>query len=157
MKRTRGKFVLDLSRKIIKKLKPFCKNIKIAGSIRRKEKNPGDIDIVLIPKNNKNKEKIENTMKKIGNKLFGGEKKAAFKINNIQVELYYTDEKEWGAALLAYSSEKGAGIGLRKFAKLKGFKLNQHGLFKNNKKIAGKSEKEIYNALGKAWKPAEER
>lgn len=45
-----GEVVTHLSNKIVDYLKPFCSKIEVAGSIRRKEKNPVDIDIVLIPK-----------------------------------------------------------------------------------------------------------
>ena len=45
------KDVTKLAERIVKYLKPYCQRIQIAGSIRRGEKNPRDIDIVLIPKN----------------------------------------------------------------------------------------------------------
>ncbi|MEK6833474.1 MAG: hypothetical protein AABY32_05490, partial [Nanoarchaeota archaeon] len=138
--------------------KPFCKRIEIAGSIRRGEINPKDIDIVLIPKD---KNKLEEFMKiKVKGKFIsGGEHESSWNINGVQTELYYTTEEEWGAELLAYSSKKGAGIGLRIIAKRKGFKLTQHGLFdrKTGKKIAGKTETEIYHALGKSYKKPENR
>ncbi len=150
----RGVFVLKLSKGIFNLLKPYCRKIEIAGSIRRKEKEPVDIDIVLIPKD---KNKIEEIMGKKGKLLQGGEKKARFRIEGVNVELYYTNEEEWGATLLAYSSEAGAGIGLRVVARKKGFKLNQYGLFRNGKKIAGRTEKEIYSALGRPYKKPENR
>jgi len=150
--------VLKLSKGIFKKLKPFCKKIEIAGSIRRGEKHPFDIDIVLIPKD---KDKLEEFIKKSlnGKYLQGGGHESTWEINGVKVELYYTDEEEWGAELLAYSSEKGAGIGLRIVARKKGFKLTQHGLFdrKTGKKIAGKTEREIYSALKRPYKKPEER
>jgi DNA polymerase (family X) len=149
-----GSFVLGLSRKIANYLKPFCRRIEIVGSIRRKEKNPVDIDIVLIPKNLEN---LEEFMRKKGNFIQGGEKKSRWRIEGVNVELYYTSSEEWGAALLAYSSEFGAGIGLRIVAKKKGFKLNQHGLFRGQKRVAGKSETEIYHALGRPYKEPEYR
>ena len=152
----RGKSVLSLAKRIVSSLKPYCKKIQIAGSIRRGEKNPGDIDIILIPKN---KKKIGEILGKKGRKILGGEQKVFFKIEEIEVELYYTIPEEWGAALLAYSSRRGSGIGLRIIARMKGFKLNQHGLFsrKTGKRIAGKTEEEIYKALGRKWKKPEER
>ncbi len=150
--------VLNLAENLERKLKPFCRKIKIAGSIRRHEKNPQDIDIVLIPKD---KNKLEEFVKKKlkGKLLQGGEHESTWNISGAKVELYYTSEKEWGAELLAYSSKKGAGIGLRIVAKRKGFKLTQHGLFnrKTGEKIAGKTEKEIYSALGRPYKKPEER
>jgi DNA polymerase (family 10) len=150
----KGSFVLNLANKIVKELKPFCKKIEVVGSIRRKEKNPVDIDIVLILKN---KEKLEEFMKKKGEYIQGGEHESTWKIEKVKVELYYTIQEEWGATLLAYSSKFGASIGLRMVAKRKGFKLNNHGLFKKGKKIAGKTEQEIYKALGRPWKSPEKR
>ena len=150
----KGNFVIKLSRKIVREIKPYCKKIMVVGSIRRKEKNPVDIDIVLIPKD---KNKIEEILEKHGKKILGGDKKAYFKIGGVEVEIYYTIPEEWGAALLAYSSEFGAGIGLRVVAKRKGFKLSQHGLFKKGKRVAGKTEEEIYHALGRPWKSPEKR
>jgi len=153
----KGNFVINLSRKIARELKPYIRRIEVVGSIRRKEENPVDIDIVLIPKTEETKEKIEALLRKKGRFLQGGEKRASFRIEGVKVELYYTVSEEWGAALLAYSSEFGASIGLRVVAKKKGFKLNQHGLFRNGKRIAGKTEEEIYHALGRPWKPPERR
>lgn len=147
-------FVLNLSKKVLSWLKPYCKKIEIAGSIGRKEKNPKDIDVVLIPRN---KEEIINYLKNKGKILYSGEKKAGFKINNVKVELYFTSPESWGATLLAYSSKKGSAIGLRIFARLKGYKLNQYGLFKGDRLVAGKTEQEIYHVLGRKWKPPEKR
>ena len=152
----KGIFVLALAKKVVNWIKPYCERVEVVGSIRRKEKNPVDIDIVLIPKN---REKIEQILKKKGKRILGGNKKAYFKIHGVKVEIYYTVPEEWGAALLTYSSKVGSSIGLRIVAKTKGFKLTQHGLFdrKTRKRIAGKTEKEIYYALGRSWKKPEER
>ena len=149
-----GSFVIKLSKKIINFLKPYSKKIQVAGSIRRNSQNPVDIDIVLIPKD---KNKIINLMSKKGKFIQGGEKESVFKIDSVRTELYYTIPEEWGATLLAYSSKKGSEIGLRMVAKRKGFKLNQYGLFRNEKKVAGKTEREIYSALGRPWKKPEDR
>lgn len=150
----KGDFVFHLANRLFSDLKPFCNKIEIVGSIRRKEKNPVDIDIVLIPKN---LEELEEFMETKGKFIQGGEKKSRWKIEGVNVELYYSDKDSWGAMLLAYSSKFGAGIGLRLVAKRKGFKLNQYGLFRKGKKIAGKTEQEIYYALGRPWKKPENR
>jgi len=150
--------VLNLASVIERELKPFCKRIKIAGSIRRHTENPGDVDIVLIPKD---KNKLEEFMKSGLRAKFiqGGEHESTWRIKRVNVELYYTDKEEWGAELLAYSGRKGSNIGLRMVAKRKGFKLTQHGLFnlRTGKKIAGKTEEEIYHALGRNYKKPENR
>jgi DNA polymerase (family 10) len=150
----RGKTVVNLAKIIVRTLKPYCKRIQIAGSIRRKESNPHDADIVLIPKD---REKLEKIMAKKGKFVQGGEHESTWRVNGIKIEFYYTISEEWGAALLAYSSKPGSGIGLRMVAKKKGFKLNNHGLFKGKRKIAGKTEREIYKTLRRPYKEPEER
>jgi DNA polymerase (family 10) len=154
----KGNVVINLANRIVKIVKPYCSRIQIVGSIRRKVKNPVDIDIALIPKNERSKDKIEEVLKKLGKFIQGGGKRATFRIRGVKVELYYTNTEEWGATLLAYSSEFGAGIGLRVVAKRKGLKLSQHGLFsKTGRRIAGRTEEEIYHALGRPYKEPENR
>jgi DNA polymerase (family 10) len=150
------KDVNKIAEEVVSKIRHVCSRVKIAGSIRRGNQNPKDIDIVCIPKD---KEKLKVVMEKIGKYEQGGEHESTWNVKGVNVELYYTNEKEWGAELMAYSSKKGAGIGLRMIAKRKGLKLNQHGLFnrKTGKRIAGKTEEEIYKALGRKYKTARER
>ncbi|MDD5700029.1 MAG: hypothetical protein PHH00_02435 [Candidatus Nanoarchaeia archaeon] len=150
----RGSKVLALSKKLIAELKPFCSRIEIAGSIRRRVKNPGDIDIVLIAKGKKHKQLIREKMSKEGKFLQGGSYEMFFRIHGIDVDLFFTIPNEWGAALLAYSGKKGANIGLRLVAMRKRLKLTNHGLFvrKTGERIAGKTEREIYESLGRKYK-----
>jgi len=150
----KGSYVLKLADKIIIQLKPYSRRIKIAGSIRRKNKNPVDIDIVIIPKN---KEKIKQILIKHGKIIENGEKQFSVLIKGVKVELYFASQEDWGAFLMSYTGSSGYEIGLRVRAKKKGLKLNQYGLFKGNKKIAGKTEKEIYAALGKPYNLPEKR
>ncbi len=150
----RGEIVLKLSKIILRQLKPLCSRIEIAGSIRRRAKNPGDIDIVLVSKSEKAKEKIKELLSGEGKFLQGGSHIMFFKIHGVDVQLFFTSGEEWGAGLLAYSGKKGSNIGLRVVAMRKGMKLTNHGLFRKSdgKRIAGKTEREIYKALGRQYK-----
>ena len=49
--------------------------------------------------------------------------------------------------LLYFGSGENFSRKIRKYAKDKGYKLNETGLYKNNKKINLKSEKEIFDYL----------
>ena len=153
------KKVLDLVKKLVKQLKPFCRKIEIAGSIRREEKNPKDIDIVLVPKSEESKNEIKEFLSKKGKFIEGGSKEMTFKIEGIKVELYFSNSDEWGSMLLAFSGRKGSNIGLRIIARKKGFKLTRHGLFnrKTGKKIVSRTEKEIYKKLGREYKEPRDR
>lgn len=155
----RGEKVLRLANKIAKQLKPFCNRIEVAGSIRRGKSNPRDIDLVLVSKTEGNKEKIKGLLSKEGKFLEGGSHEMFFNIDGIDMQLFFTIPEEWGATLLAYSGKKGSNIGLRMVAMRKGLKLTNHGLFRKSdgKKLAGKTEKEIYEALGRHYKEPQDR
>jgi DNA polymerase (family X) len=147
-------FVIALAKKIYKLLKPHSKRIEIVGSIRRKKPDPFDIDIVLIPKD---KEKIEKALEKKGTHLSGGEHRTAYKIEGIQVEIYFAQSQSWGAMMLTYTGSSGNNIGLRVIAKKQGLLLNQYGLFKHRVYIAGKTETSIYKALDRPLTKPEDR
>jgi len=146
----KGSVVLRLSKEIYNLLKPLSKRIAIAGSIRRKEKNPVDIDIVLIPKD---RQKIVDCLKNKGKYIQGGDKRITFRIRGIKTEIYYATPENWGAMLMTYTGPFGLNISFRTMAKRKGYLLNQYGLFsRGGKFMAGKTEKSIYEALGKKYK-----
>ena len=153
----KGKFVLNLADKIYSQIRPYCKRAEIVGSIRRKIQDPIDIDMVVIPRSEKNKQEIEKILSKKGKLVRHGQKVISYIIKGVKTEVYFTDSESWGAAVFAYTGPSGYQIGIRVFAKKMGLKFNQYGLFKGKKKIAGKTEKEIYKALGKQYKKPEKR
>jgi DNA polymerase (family 10) len=57
----------------------------------------------------------------------------------------------YGAALNYFTGSKDHNVALREIAVKKGYKLNEYGLFKGKKRIAGRTEEEIYNALGMSY------
>jgi len=60
-----------------------------------------------------------------------------------------------GRSFAVLHGSKAHNIKLRELAIKKGYKLNEYGLFKmdTDEKVAGRTEEEIYNALGLPWIP----
>jgi DNA polymerase (family 10) len=147
--------VIETAYQELSELSPLSKRMEIAGSIRRMKANPNDVDIVLIPKN------IESIMKYISQYSAGnigrGSHHASYKKDGVEVELYFATEQNLGAMLMYATGTNQYNIMMRIYAKFKGMKLSQKGLFKDGKMIAGRTEQEIYNALGKRWKEPSER
>jgi len=127
----------------------------VAGSIRRKEKTIRDIDILVTMKNH-SQEKAKNIMDYfckldvVDQVLSKGITRSSvlIKYKNIEVDLRVVEKASYGSALLYFTGNKQHNIELRKIAKSKGMKLSEYGLFKGNKMVAGKTEKEIYSKLG---------
>lgn len=158
VKTRRPKEVIRLADSIENRLSRYCSKIMIVGSIRRK-KDPTDIDIVCIPKNERDKEKIVDFIK-TGKVREIGDKIVSSTIKGVQVDIYFATKDTWGSQILTYTGSSGYSIGLRVLAKKQGKLLNQYGLFDRDthKLLASKTEADIYKALGKSRvKPPEER
>jgi len=69
--------------------------------------------------------------------------------DGFDVDLRVVPEESYGAALQYFTGSKEHNISLRRIAQEKGLKLNEYGVFRGNKRIAGKTEEEVYEALDK--------
>src|SRR5437773_650385 len=73
------------------------------------------------------------------------------------VDLRAVEPAAYGAALQYFTGSKAHNVELRKVAQEQGYKLNEYGLFKGTRRVAGKTEAEIYARLGLDWMPPELR
>lgn len=118
----------------------------------------GDLDILAI---SKNPEKVIEYFVKMPEAahIYGkGPTKAKIRLKNgMNADLRVLKPKSFGAALQYFTGDKYHNIAVREIAIKKGYKLNEYGLFKGKKFIAGKTEEEIYKKLGLKWMPPEIR
>jgi len=139
-----------LADKIISKIKKLHEvdDAVVAGSFRRHQVTIGDLDIVV---KTEHPQKVLNEFVKMPfvEKVLGkGEEKATIiTTDNVQVDLRVFSAEEFGSGLLYFTGDKEHNIWLRKIAIKKGMKLNEYGLFKGKKRLAGKTEQEIYQLL----------
>jgi len=56
--------------------------------------------------------------------------------------------ESYGAAMQYFTGSKEHNIVIRRLAQERGLKLSEYGLFKQDKLVAGRTEKEIYEYLG---------
>jgi DNA polymerase (family 10) len=136
---------------------------ELAGSLRRRKETIGDIDIIACAQK-KDWKKIMNKILKIGQVgkiLASGETKISFllKQGHTQVDIRLVNEDEYGAALMYFTGSKEHNVKLRSWAKAKRWKLNEYGVFdaKTNKRLAGRTEEEIYEWFDMQFIPPEMR
>ena len=148
---------LPIVENIIESLRKYADKISPAGSIRRMKETIGDIDILAAGK----EDIIEKfvSLPDVSEILVKGETKASVivKENNLQVDIRVIPDDCYGSALQYFTGSKGHNIKLRTFAKENGLKISEYGVFKNDKKIAGRTEEDVYKALGLVWIPPELR
>jgi DNA polymerase (family 10) len=77
--------------------------------------------------------------------------------NGLDADIRVVPKESFGAALIYFTGSKDHNIALREIAIKKGWKLNEYGLFRGKKMLAGKTEEEVYKALGLHFIPPELR
>jgi DNA polymerase (family 10) len=121
----------------------------------------GDIDILACGKNGAEIIRCFTRFPGTAGILAAGETKGLIRVSREsserQVDLRIVDESEYGAALQYFTGSKAHNIKLRSMAKEKGLKISEYGVFKGEKKIAGREEEDVYRALGLPWIPPEMR
>jgi DNA polymerase (family 10) len=128
------------------------KKIEWAGSLRRMKENVGDIDILATGRDTKKIVYVFTHLPEAKEILASGDTKASVIVEGgTQVDLRVVEEESYGAALQYFTGSKGHNIHLRGIAKAKGIKINEYGVFKGEKRIGGKEEKDVYRSLGMAW------
>jgi DNA polymerase (family 10) len=158
LKQSQGRMNLGIAFPVAKRIvetlrqKAGSRKVEWAGSLRRMKENIGDIDILAT---GPNKEKILQTfthLPEVKEVLASGETKASVIVEGgTQIDLRVVEEDSYGAALQYFTGSKGHNIHLRGIAKAKGIKINEYGVFKGKKKIAGKEEEDVYRSLGMDW------
>ena len=94
-------------------------------------------------------------MPEVARVIAKGETKSSVKFSSgLDVDVRIVTEESYGAALNYFTGSKDHNVALRKIAIGKRWKLNEYGLFNatsdkgQGKMVAGKTEEEIYRALG---------
>lgn len=128
---------------------PGIKKVIIAGSYRRRKETVGDLDILVTANQG---EKVINyfvnfdDVKKVLSK--GRTRSTVILLSNLQVDLRVVPQQSYGAALHYFTGSKAHNIAIRKMGVNKKLKINEYGVFKGKKRIAGKTESEVYRQVG---------
>ncbi len=142
---------LPVVRQIISRLEelPEVKKINPAGSIRRMKETIGDVDILVV---SSKPDKVMDFFVKMSGvvKVWAqGSTKSSVRLRNgLDCDLRIVEKQSFGAALQYFTGSKDHNILVRRLAKKKGLKLNEYGVFKGKRQVAGKNEKEVYQAIG---------
>jgi DNA polymerase (family X) len=134
------------------------RQIEVAGSYRRRRETIGDLDILVT--SDASAAVMDRFVRfgEVGEVVSKGETRSTVKLRSgLQVDLRAVEPAAYGAALQYFTGSKAHNVELRKIAQEHGYKLNEYGLFKGTRRVAGKTEQEIYAKLGLDWIPPELR
>lgn len=137
---------------------PGVENASATGSVRRMKETIGDIDFLVSARDPEGVMDLFVGMPEVQEVKGRGPAKAFVRLaEGIDADLLIVPKESWGAALQYFTGNKEHGIELRRIAIAKGLRLNEWGVYKGDRQVAGATEQDVYHALGLAWIPPEMR
>src|SRR5712672_410141 len=151
----------------IEKAGKAVESVTPAGSLRRGKETVGDLDLLVTLADGHTSQKHVDALAKhilafpgIDQTLAHGENKVSFTLENgLQVDVRLLEKENFGAALLYFTGSKEHNVALRGRANDMGLTLNEYALatLKGEKRVAGRTEEEIYAKLKLDFVPPELR
>jgi DNA polymerase (family X) len=137
---------------------PAVKTVAVAGSYRRARETVGDLDILVIARNGRAVIEHFVAYDEVDSVLASGTTRATVMLRNgLQVDVRVVAAVSYGAALHYFTGSRAHNIAVRGIARKHGLKVNEYGVFRGKKRIAGKTEEEVFGAIGLPWIPPELR
>jgi DNA polymerase (family 10) len=130
----------------------------VAGSYRRRKETVGDLDILVTAQAGPPVMQHLLAYDEIADVLSHGDTRSSVVLKSgIQVDVRVVGAESYGAALHYFTGSKPHNIAVRKLGQDKGLKINEYGVFKNEKRIAGDSEESVFAAVDLPFIPPELR
>lgn len=140
---------------VVRELVPYLedvegvKRVTVAGSFRRKRETVGDLDILVAC--SKSSPVMERFIHypEVGEIVSHGPTRSIVILRSgLQVDVRVVPEISYGAALVYFTGSKSHSIKMRGMAVKSGLKINEYGVYRGKRRIAGRTEEEVYRAVG---------
>lgn len=156
----------EIALRVLEELKPHCTRIEIAGSLRRKKNEVGDIEIVIIPLPystgllESGIATVINKWEKVKGELEYGKTKYTQRIlpEGIKLDLFIAEEGNWGSifAIRTGSAEYSHKVLANGWVR-QGFKSQDGYLYRNGEKYEVREEKDLFRLIGIPYMNPEDR
>lgn len=131
---------------------PDVAEVVVAGSFRRRKETVGDLDILAVCKDGEAVIGHFVRYDEVAEILSKGPARSTVILKaGLQVDLRVIAEESFGAALVYFTGSKAHNIAIRRLGQAKGLKVSEYGVFRNTRRIAGRTEAEVYQALGMSY------
>lgn len=166
----------EIANEVLKLLEPCCERIVIAGSIRRRKPEVGDIEILAIPKYGglschvnlldqeildlMHRGILDFRLSKRGRSAFGQKNKLLVHLpSGLALDVFSTDEQCWWVALVIRTGGANTNKRIATAAIREGWHLQAYGAGFSTPQgdIVCKSERDVFELVGLRYLPPEER
>jgi DNA polymerase (family 10) len=123
--------------------------IAIAGSYRRQAETVGDVDILAAAETSADITRRFVHYDDVIKVLAEGETKSSVVLRGgLQVDLRVVPRASFGAAFHYFTGSKAHNIAVRTLGVKRKLKINEYGVFRGAKMIAGRTETDVYKTVG---------
>ena len=137
---------------------PGVKRAAVAGSYRRSKETIGDLDIVVAAAPDSD---VMDRFVAYGGVVSvlskGPTRSTVILRSGLQVDLRVVEDESYGAALYYLTGSKAHNIAVRRLGQEQGLKINEYGVFRDERRLAGATEKSVLASVGLAFIPPELR
>lgn len=152
--------VIPLANEIKKRIGSLevVEQVEIAGSIRRRKETVGDIDVLTVTNHPDDVMDFFTRMDLVDEVIVKGHSKSTVRLfNGMDADIRVFRGEDIGSALVYFTGSRELNIQLRKIAISQKMKLNEYGVFRDDVRLAGKTEADVFQALGLEFIPPELR
>jgi DNA polymerase (family 10) len=137
---------------------PGVQRAEAAGSLRRMKETVGDIDLLVLADESSPVMERFTRYEEVKQVVASGPTRGTVVLKNgIQIDVRVVPPASYGAALVYFTGSKAHNIAIRRSAQERKLKINEYGVFKAARRIAGETEESVYAAIGLPWIPPELR
>jgi DNA polymerase (family 10) len=137
---------------------PGVQRVVVAGSFRRRKETVGDLDILVTGQTGEAIMDRFTAYDEVAQVLAKGPTRSTVRLKaGLQVDLRVVPEESYGAALAYFTGSKDHNIAVRRLGQAMGLKINEYGVFRGQARIGGRTEEDVYRAVGLPFIPPELR
>lgn len=134
------------------------KEVVVAGSYRRGRETVGDLDVLVTARRGSPVMEHFIGYKEVERVVSRGSTRSTVVLEGgLQVDLRLLPAVSFGAALHYFTGSKAHNIQVRRLGQRRGLKINEYGVFRGERRVAGKTEQSVFEAVGLPWIPPELR
>lgn len=137
---------------------PGVDAVDVAGSFRRRAETVGDVDLLVashepatVARHFVGYGQVERVI------AHGGTRCSVVLRCGLQVDLRIVPRNSYGAALHYFTGSKAHNIAIRLLGVRRHLKINEYGIFRGQHQVGGRTEAEVFQAVGLPWIPPELR
>ncbi len=128
---------------------PGIQEIVVAGSYRRGKETVGDLDILATSSKETRVMERFAAYDEVAEVVSQGPTRATVILGcGLQVDLRAVEQVCFGAALHYFTGSKAHNIQIRRLGQQAGLKINEYGVFRGERRVAGKTEASVFKSVG---------